>query len=329
MTMNSTQTNAGHPFCRDLLTRWAMETWPAIVTAILILAGYAGTLGAATISVPNGSFEFPTTAYATNQIDAWQITPKPAWYDESGGFTWDQLSGVFLNTSPTNADHIDNCDGSQALFLFAIPQAGLFQDYDSIDGTNQAPSHTFAAQFETGKSYQLTVGVIAGGGGMKEGASLQISLYYRDSGSNFVTVAATNLTFAPAAFPNTTHFVDYSVALPAVQASDPWAGRHLGMQLLSTVRPDLYGGYWDLDNVRLTSRSETVLVQPAFDQGQFRCTVQSEPGLRVEMLASPNLALPLSNWTSLGILTNETGALPFVDPAAGASQRYYQARQWP
>ena len=36
-------------------------------------------------------------------------------------------------------------------------------------------------------------------------------------------------------------------------AGDPWAGRHIGVRLLSTVGFDLMGGYWDLDNIRLTA----------------------------------------------------------------------------
>ena len=52
--------------------------------------------------------------------------------------------GTFYNVAypPT---FIDNCDGSQAAFLFALPEVALFQDYNSIGGTNTTPSHDFDA----------------------------------------------------------------------------------------------------------------------------------------------------------------------------------------
>src|SRR5215216_3940520 len=99
-----------------------------VVSLCAILTGSAGT-----IYVPNGSFESPDTPFADPRIDAWQDNPKPDWYDESGGFTWDQLTGTFENTDPTDVSHIDNVAGSQAMYMFAVPQVGIFQDYNSVD----------------------------------------------------------------------------------------------------------------------------------------------------------------------------------------------------
>ena len=48
----------------------------------------------AIIPVPNASFEAPDTEFADPAIHAWQKTPKPEWYDESGGNLWIQLTGV-------------------------------------------------------------------------------------------------------------------------------------------------------------------------------------------------------------------------------------------
>jgi hypothetical protein len=206
---------------------------------------------------------------------------------------------------------------------------GLFQDYDSLGGTNTTPTHAFDVQFEVGYSYQLTVGIIGGGGGMKEGVSLQLGLYYRDDASNQVVVATTNVAFTLAGFPNTTNLIDGQVRVPAVKAGDPWAGRHVGVQLLSTVGPDLVGGYWDLDNVRLVAARQAVLTQSGVADGHFTFTLQSEPGLRFEILAAPDLTLPLSGWTSVGTVTNTTGSSLFVDPAANPVGRFYQARRLP
>ena len=90
---------------------------------------------------------------------------------------------------PYPATFIDNCDGTQAAFLFAFPDVAIFQDYDSIYGTNTTPSHAFNATFNVGSAYSLTVGVIGGVYGsppLFEGATLQLSLYYRDAASNMV-----------------------------------------------------------------------------------------------------------------------------------------------
>jgi len=60
-----------------------------------------------------------------------------------GGFPWDQLMGQFLNTTNGSPNHIDNMDGNQAAFLFALPDVLIFQDYNSISGTNSTPTRDF------------------------------------------------------------------------------------------------------------------------------------------------------------------------------------------
>ncbi len=299
-------------------------------TALVSLALVAGLgpLRADTIPVPNGSFESPTTPYADPRIDSWQKTPKPVWYDESGGALWDQLTGQFKNTDPGSADHIDNVDGNQALFLFAVPEVGLFQDYDSTDWSHPTPTHAFDVRFEVGRSYRLTIGAIGGGGNMTNGVTLQLSLYYRDAASNQVTVAATTITNTPAVFTNTTHLIDCSLHVPTVNAGDPWAGQHLGVQLLSTVDPALTGGYWDLDNVRLEAFPEPTLADATVVAGTFHGWLESEPG-RFDIVASSDLAAPLSTWTGVGQVTNVTGRVEFTDPATASPGRYYAARAVP
>jgi hypothetical protein len=304
------------------------------LAAILAAAGAAlgmDSAWAASLVVPDYSFESPATTYADPDIDSWQKTPQPAWWVDTGGtnsYTWAELTGEFLNTPAGAPAHIDNCDGNQALFLLADPQVGVFQDYDSTYGTNSVPTHAFDAAFEAGKSYLLVVGVIGGGGGMTNGASLELGLYYRDDASNQVVVAATNLVYSSALFPNTTNFIDFTAQLPTVEAGDAWAGRHIGILLLSTASLGGYGGggYWDLDNVRLTSASAPVLSGCTVTNGQFAFTLQSDPGAACEVLAAANLSLPASRWTSLGTVTNLTGRMIFVDNTANAGRRFYLAR---
>ena len=223
------------------------------ITALALASLRPASAQDSIISVPNPSFELPATEFVDTRIDAWQKFPKPDWYQESPGQMWDQLIGLFANTDPGSTDHIDNVDGSQAIFLFALPQVGLFQDYNSIGGLDTEPSHEFNATFLPGPSYTLTVGIVGGGGNMAEGASLQLSLYYRDAEGNPIPVNTTTITHSAELFPNTTHLVDFTVSVPPVQPTDPWAGQHLGIMFVSTVAPELVGGYWDLDHVRLTT----------------------------------------------------------------------------
>ena len=298
--------------------------------ALLVLTG---PLQAGTIVVPNGSFESPPTFFVTLNIDSWQRTPQPVGWDTNTSGDWFTLTGIFKNTAPGSFDHIDNCNGNQAIWLFAKPEAGFFQDYDSVDWNDPSPVHAFNHTFEIGKSYHLTTGILVGGmesgGGILPGATLDMILYYRDANSNRVTVAGNSITSSLSVFSNSTHLLDFSVNVATVRPDNPWAGQHIGILLLSTVSTNLEGGYWDLDNVRLSSTLAPVFVNPIHTNGQFQFSIQSEPGLVFEMFASTNLTLPPLNWTSLGIITNSTGTIPFVDTPANFPQRFYQARQLP
>ncbi len=197
-----------------------------------------------TIDVPNGSFESPQTAFVDVNIASWQKPPKPVWYDESGGYLWSQLTGVFLNVAPPDPSYIDNCDGMQAAWLFAVPEVELYQD--------------LAATFQAGQCYHLVVGVLGGPGNMKDGASLEVRLFYRDASNTRVTVGATAFTYL-AADARLNHFQDVRLDLSPVRNTDPWADKEIGVQVISALTlADLdpqtgkAGGYWDIDNVRLT-----------------------------------------------------------------------------
>lgn len=294
------------------------------------LGAGSGALRAETILIPNGSFESPRTPFVNINIDAWQKSPKPEGYVEEGGFLWAQLTGLFVNTPAGSPDHLENCDGQQALWLFAVPEVALFQDYESIDWAHTTPTHAFDARYEVGKAYTLTVGVAGGGGNMLEGAAVELSLYYRDGASNQVVVAGTNVAFTREVFPTTTRLIDFEARVSTVRAHDPWAGQHMGVRLRSSiVDTNLSGGYWDLDHVRLESTLAPVLRLAAWTNSQFEFQLQGEPGLTFEILTTGDPGLALSDWTSLGTLTNFTGATWFTNSAVGVNRRYYRARQLP
>jgi hypothetical protein len=294
-----------------------------LVIALLALAAWTGPVQAGPLFLPNASFESPVvppvSPYAIPDLDAWQKSPQPGWYEPTNNYNtpWAYLMGTFYNV-PFPGVFIDNCDGSQAAFLFAFPEVALFQDCSS--------------KFNAGSAYSLAVGVIGGVDGsppLYEGATLRLSLYYRDAASNIVTVAAITITNNTGLFPTNTHFVDFSVQVPGVLPTDPWANRTIGVQIASTVGTNLASGYWDLDNVRLTETVLPHLTNPQITTNQFSLTVRSEPGLQFEILAHTNLSSPLSNWASLGIVTNVSGTNAFSDPATNLNRRFYTLRQLP
>ncbi len=249
------------------------------------------------LPIPNGSFESPKTLFAGIYLDSWQKLPKPPWYDESGPFLWDQVTGAFKNTADGSFDHIGNLDGIQAAFVFAIPEAGFFQDYESKDWNDPEPSRAFDVRFEVGQAYQLTAGIIGGGGNMLEGATLDLSLYFRNDAGAVVPVGLTTITNRADLTPGRTNLVDFVVQVPVVMATDPWAGRHLGIQVRSTTPFELEGGYWDVDHLRLEAIPEPVVtlkLEPV--DGQLRLSWASRSGWTYQIQTSFNL----QSWTDWG-----------------------------
>ena len=296
-----------------------------LLAAALVLPG-ANAVAAGTIYVPNAFFALPVTDFATPSVASWEIWPPQDVGDV----------GVFYN-SPSYAtnnpdDYIYNCDGTQAAYFYGYPGLAIFQDYDSVDSTGGPPSHAFDATYEVGKSYQLLAGMIASTlfYNLSPGDILQMSLYYRDGSSNMVTVAATNMVFTTNVFTSITNFVTCELDVPPVQAGDAWAGRHIGIQFLSIIPTDAQpGGYWDLGNVVLTVTLAPALINPGLTNGQFGATLQSEPGLVFQILATTNLSVPLPHWTNVVTLPNVSGTTSFLDPATNYNQRFYQAHQLP
>jgi hypothetical protein len=297
--------------------------WGWLVAYIGMVVWLSGGIGvrAGEIAIPNGSFEAPSTNYVSVLIDDWVKPPKPDWYQEGGGFLWSQLTGLFRNPIPANPSYIDNMDGDQALWLFAVPEVGLFQELGDSANPSQAD-----ALFEVGQSYQMTVGVIGGGGGMLEGVTLELALYYRDAESNQVAVASTAITNAASLFTNLTHFVDFQVAVPTVAAGDAWANRPIGLRFLSTIDISLQGGYWDLDHVRLVASGQPMLADVGLSNGDVRFTLESEAGLQFDLLASADPGLPIEEWERVATLTNVAGRATYSESATNFAGRFYRAR---
>jgi hypothetical protein len=213
-----------------------MPARSSVLPALFVLSLLVSPALAESINIPNGSFESPylevVAPYATSDISDWQKAPAPEGYPAD---QWANAAGIFVNVPWAP---VDNIDGRQLGFMFSNPGYELYQDLD--------------ATFSVDRSYRLTVGIVGGGYGMQLGCPMEIRLYYRDGDGTRVTIAAeqvanTNTTGS------LTHLTDYALDLPVVAAGDAWAGKNIGVQLIQTATPEMAGGYWDFDNVRLTA----------------------------------------------------------------------------
>ncbi len=204
------------------------------------LATAVSAARAAPIYVPNASFESPVireSPFARPDLADWQQAPPPDWWIGMGytAEDWDNTTGVFYNV-PDVPTWIDNVDGEQAAFLFSTPGVEIYQD--------------LAATFEAGLALRLTVGLQGGGMGMPLGTPLELRLYYRDDDGVRVTVGSTvAVNTTDESQPHLRHLDDWQLEIAVVSPSDPWAGKNIGIQIISP--PQSPGGFWRVDNVRL------------------------------------------------------------------------------
>lgn len=222
----------------------------------LLLA--SASLQAQPIAVPNYSFEsqsgvgFP---YETNPfLDSWQKIAEPADYAYlgSGAPPWYGTAGAFVNVSVYNPTPYGNVTGAQAGYILMAPHVTLFQDYTT------SPTHDFNATYEVGKAYNMTIGVFAKSsfGNIVPGSTLELSLYYLNDANAKVKVGSTIISYDATTFAITPNLnlIDYQVNTSIVQAGDDWVGKHIGIQLESTIPLEMTSfGNWDFDNVRLTA----------------------------------------------------------------------------
>jgi len=195
--------------------------------------------------IENGSFEGPPVdpnAFpALPMVDAWRELDLDA---EASSNT-----GVFANTATDSPDHIGNADGRQLAFLGSQQGNALEQD--------------LAETYEAGFAYRLTAGVCVSAlfppAAEAPADSLELALYYRE-GDEIVNLATQRVG---AAGQMATHLQDFSAYLPAVQPSDAWAGRTIGVAIRAAGAA---GGFWDLDNVRLAKALVSEVAEPTIEE---------------------------------------------------------------
>lgn len=265
--------------------------------ATLVLAWGACSAVAESLVVPNGSFESPPTPFVSLLIDSWQRTPKPDWYVEDGGFLWSQLTGIFVNTAPGAVDHIEGLDGRQAAWLFAVPEAGYFQEIRDAGGSQPA-------LYAAGESYRLTLDVLGGGGNMVDGATLEAGFIRWDANTNRIWVASMVLTNGPALADPRTSMRTVSFTMPGLPAGDPAVGWRMGVQVLSTLPLALQGGYWDVDHVRVERLTVAApVLSTRLEEGGLRIGWASQSGVRYRVRRGASLG----SWEDLGTPLAGTG----------------------
>jgi hypothetical protein len=167
-------------------------------------------------------------------------------------------SGVFANTAAGSDDHTVNADGDQLAFLGSQSGNALEQD--------------LAATYKAGCDYRLTVGVGVSGRFPPSSEApvdtLELVLYYRD-GNEPADIASETIE---AMSLSVTQLHDFSLYLPMVGPDDAWAGKSIGVAIRSVGQA---GGFWDLDNVRLT---ESLPVAIAIENASFESPVVDPNG---------------------------------------------------
>ncbi len=235
--------------------------------------------------IPNASFELPETTFVTLFFDSWERFPKPEGYVEEGGFLWNQLTGTFANSAPGSIDHLENLKGRQSMWVFAVPDNGVWQRVRTSDGTADA-------RIQEGDTYRLTLDLLGGGGSMRPMVPISFRLQGMGEGSERSTLASFTVTNSVQLFPTRTRMRTFEFTSAPVPANDPSIGRSLAIEVRSMVSPQLEGGYWNVDAIQLVRlplvRSDLTLVRA--DDG-IRLGWGSQAGWRYQLYRSDGPAM--------------------------------------
>jgi hypothetical protein len=208
-----------------------MLRYAICLSVLLQLPLWAAAPVSISIPVANASFEAPVVD--PNGFGAWPFAD--GWLELDLDTVTSSNTGVFLNTPIGSPDRMVNAEGGQLAFLSSQRGNSLEQDLRTV--------------CRVGCDYRLTVGVGVSARFPPSVASpadaLEIVLYYLDGNEPRDIV---HRTVEPNGL-SSTQLQDFSVILPAVRAEDAWAGKTIGVAIRAAGKA---GGFWDLDNVRLT-----------------------------------------------------------------------------
>jgi hypothetical protein len=227
------------------------------------------------LRIENASFEAP--AIDPNAFPA--VPLVQGWLELDLDPLVSSNTGVFANTPVGSADRVVNAEGRQLAFLASQQGNALEQDLTAV--------------YRVGCDYRLTVGVSVSlrfpPSVSEPPDAIELVFYYLDA--NDVTPAQTRAVdiasqVVEAKGMSSTELQDFSVVLPTVEPNDAWAGKSIGVAIRAVGNA---GGFWDLDNVRLTESMPTpVAVQntsfeaPALDPNGFPAWPFMEGWLEVD-----------------------------------------------
>jgi hypothetical protein len=263
------------------LVRTAASLSLCFPLAVTALAGRS-------IPVENASFESPLVDpngfSAVPFVDGWIEIDV----DIDGGTN----TGVFANPAEGSPGRLVNADGDQLAFLGSATGNGLEQDL--ID------------TYRVGRDYTLTAAV--GISGMfppsvtEPNDSLELVLYYWD-GDQTIDVASQSID---AAGLSSTELKDVSLFLSRVQAGAAFATKRIGVALHAAGAP---GGFWDIDNVRLTESPPTPIYienasfeAPAIDPDAFPAVPFVDAWVEIDV--------DLEGSSNTGVFANTPGGSP-------------------
>lgn len=177
--------------------------------------------------VPGYSFEAP------------DVSEPPFFAESVSDWNIEGRAGVVLNGAYNT---LSNVDGTQMGFIDEGANSGtLYQ--------------TLSASYEVGKSYTLMAGwakTSYAPGNAED--TVRTNLFYYDAGYHLINGRTDYQTAL-----SQTALTDFSVAIGAVQASDPWAGKPITISF-SAVRGNVgkgsVQGTYNIDNVRLNAVPE-------------------------------------------------------------------------
>ncbi|MCC5828634.1 MAG: PEP-CTERM sorting domain-containing protein [Phycisphaeraceae bacterium] len=239
---------------------------PDAVAAGFLFFAFATASYAQPLDLPNHSFELPDAS-----APHWEGLPAVPWIDDwmrSGPSYEDPVfdqsglldTGVFTNPPEDSPMHLAGVDGQQMAFIAARDPANIPSGESSI-----AIHQTLGHNYQQGKHYVLTIGVAPASDLMYPSApraynpnnpdpdappaELTFRLYYEHDQQRLTVASATVLSTQV----QQNVMIDFELISTTVDASDPWLGQPIGIEIAPTLG---LSGYWNLDNVRLTQVPE-------------------------------------------------------------------------
>lgn len=216
-----------------------MRTPARGAAALAVFAVSVLAAGAASIPVPNASFESPDVTGIAPYYEQFPTAFRIGNWVRYGGFHAVVEAGRY-GVSPTGLD------GTQFGNVTGELGGGLFQDLAPYDGSGGAERY-----WEAGRTYTLTVGAfLRGDNPPGPGRAMDVRLFYRTAeGAEANLLGSRTLTVGTDAL-STSELTDYTVSW-TVASGAPEVGKPIGIWFTTMAGGSGATGDWGFDNLRL------------------------------------------------------------------------------